>query len=165
MCGKRSRFVSRRHRPGLFTRNAEEERVLGRTRRSQHPSKGYKLAEQQEQKVGKETKGNRGERELAAIPADEFLCMRTLSAALSLLDARPARAGVHLGGRLLVLPWTPVSPDEFFVAGDAGPRVGVRRASCCGILRTHVFERRQHLPLRSVVRRHSIAIHQGWKEL
>ena len=71
--------------------------------------------------------------------------MRTLSAALRLLDARPARAGVHLGGRLLlvfleaslvdtalVLPWTPVSPDEFFVAGDAGPRVGVRRASCCG---------------------------------
>ena len=60
--------------------------------------------------------------------------MHTLSAALRLLDARPARAGVRLGGRLLlvfleaslvdttlVLPWTPVSPDEFFVAGDAGP--------------------------------------------
>jgi hypothetical protein len=31
----------------------------------------------------------------------------------------------------LVLPWTPVSPDEFFVAGDAGPRVGVRRALQC----------------------------------
>ena len=85
--------------------------------------------------------------------------MRTLSAALRLLDARPARADVRLGGRLLlvfleaslvdttlVLPWTPVSPDEFFVAGDAGPRVGVRRASCCGILRTHVFERKQHVP-------------------
>jgi hypothetical protein len=106
--------------------------------RSKHPSKGFKLAEQWEQEVGKETKGNRGEIKLAAIPVDEFLCMRTLSAALRLLDARPARAGVHLGGRLLlvfleaslvdtalVLPWTPVSPNEFFVAGDAGPRVGV----------------------------------------
>ena len=69
---------------------------------------------------------------------------------LWLLDARPARAGVRLVGRPLlvfleaplvdtspVLPWTPVLPDEFIVTGDAGPRVGVRRGSCCGILRTH----------------------------
>ena len=91
--------------------------------------------------------------------------MRTLSAALRLLDARPARAGVHLGGRLLlvfleaslvdtalVLPWTPVSPDEFFVAGDAGPRevcIGRRAAA---FSEHAVFERRQHVPFRSVVR-------------
>ena len=48
----------------------------------------------------------------------------------------------------LVLPRTPVSPDEFFVADDAGPRVGVHRASCCGkkFSEHAVFERRQHVP-------------------
>ncbi len=81
--------------------------------------------------------------------SSSYLCSR-VPYSLWLLDARPARAGVRLVERLLlgfleaslidttlVLPWTPVSPDEFIVTGDAGPRVGVRRASCCGILRTH----------------------------
>ena len=58
----------------------------------------------------------------------------------------------------LVLPWTPVSPDEFFVTSDAGPRVGVHRASCCGILRNAAFcsvraqqapRARAQLPVRS----------------
>ncbi len=80
----------------LVSCSDEEGRVLGRTRRSQHPSKGFKLAEQREQEVGKET-------EFAAIPATEFRYMHTLSAALGLLDARPARPGVHLGGRRLLV--------------------------------------------------------------
>ena len=49
------------------------------------PPKGLiKLAEQQEQEIAEET-------ELAAITANEFRCMHTLSAALGQLDARPAR--------------------------------------------------------------------------
>jgi hypothetical protein len=50
----------------------------------------------------------------------------------------------------LVLPWTPVSPDEFFVAGDAGPRVERRAAASSEHTRVRAQAAR---PLRSVVRR------------
>ena len=73
----------------------------GGSRERQHPSKGFKLAEQREQEDGKETKGGKGrkrkqkeakggkrkQKELkGAFPANEFRILYLLLSGCSMLD-------------------------------------------------------------------------------
>jgi hypothetical protein len=122
--------------------SGEEGRVSGRNRSSHHLQRISTCR----------TKGARGKRNrVSCYPCQRVLihahCLSLLLAGCSMLD--PHAIACILTGigcwcfptprsydTALVLSWTSVSPDEFFVAGDAGPRVGVRRASGCGILQT-----------------------------